>query len=98
MQKVIGVTELQRRFRSVFDEVTNENVPYVLTRGSRPEAALIPYEIFLQFLEWQEEELLTEFDRLTARIAAQNADFTEADVEADVAAAIAESRHDARRP
>lgn len=96
MQKVIGVTELA--FRSVFDEVTNENVPYVLTRGSRPEAALIPYEIFLQFLEWQEEELLTEFDRLTAQIAAQNADFSEADVEADVAAAIAESRQDARRP
>ena len=98
MQKVIGVTELQRRFRSVFDEVTNENVPYVLTRGSRPEAALIPYETFLQFLEWQEDELLTEFDRLTAQIAAQNADYTEADVEADVAAAIAESRQDARRP
>lgn len=32
MQKVIGVTELQQRFRSVFDEVANDNVPYGLTR------------------------------------------------------------------
>jgi len=43
MYRIIGVTELQRRFRSVFDRVARENVPYVLTRGSRPEAALISY-------------------------------------------------------
>ena len=47
MQRIIGVTELQRRFRAVFDEVAKKRVPYVLTRGSRPEAALIPYEEFV---------------------------------------------------
>ena len=47
MQRIIGVTELQRRFRSVFDEVAKNHVPYVLTRGSRPEAVLIPYQEFL---------------------------------------------------
>lgn len=92
MQKVIGVTELQRRFRSVFDEVARDNIPYVLTRGSRPEAALIPYETFLHLLELQEEELLAEFNYLAAKVAEQNADYTETEVEADVAAAIAESR------
>ena len=33
MPKVIGVTELQRRFRSVFNEVAHDNTPYVLTRS-----------------------------------------------------------------
>jgi prevent-host-death family protein len=44
MQRTISITELQRGFRSVLDEVAKKHVPYVLTRGSRPEAALIPYE------------------------------------------------------
>ena len=90
MQKVIGETELQRRFRSVFDEVANDNVPYVLTRGSRPEAALIPYETFLQLLAFKEEEILAEFDRLATRITEQNVKYGEAEVEEDVAAAVAE--------
>lgn len=55
MQKVIGVTELQRNFRFVFDEVTKGNTPYVLTRSSRPEAVLIPYEDFLRFQAQQEQ-------------------------------------------
>ena len=42
MQKIIGVTELQRNFRAVFDEVARGHIPYILTRGSRPEAAIIP--------------------------------------------------------
>ncbi len=52
MHKVIGVTDLQRKFRLIFDEVAHKNTPYVLTRGNRPEAALIPYEVFLQFQEF----------------------------------------------
>jgi len=62
MQKVIGVTELQRRFRSVFDEVVKERIPYVLTRGSRPEAALVPYEEFLRFQALEEQDVLARFD------------------------------------
>jgi prevent-host-death family protein len=87
MQKIIGVTELQRRFRSVFDEVAHKHIPYVLTRGSRPEAVLIPYEEFLRFQALQEEEVLARFDRLAARMARQNAAYSEAEVAADVAAA-----------
>jgi prevent-host-death family protein len=90
MQKVIGVTELQRRFRSVFDEVAETNVPYVLTRGSRPEAALISYEEFLRFQALQEQEVLDQYDRLIARMAEQNAAYSEQEVAADVAAARAE--------
>jgi prevent-host-death family protein len=90
MHKIIGVTELQRRFRPVFDQVVKENVPYVLTRGSRPEAALIPYEEFLRFQALQEQEVLARFDRLVTRMAEQNAAVGEEEVSADVAAARAE--------
>ena len=72
MHKIIGVTELQRRFRSVFDQVAEENISYVLTRGSRPEAALIPYEEFLRFQALQEQDVLARFDRLVVRMAEQN--------------------------
>ena len=87
MQRIIGVTELQRRFRSVFDEVAEKRVPYVLTRGSRPEAALIPYEEYLRFQELKEQEVLARFDRLVTRMAEQHAALSEEDVAADLAAA-----------
>ncbi len=90
MHRIIGVTELQRRFRPVFDQVAKENVPYVLTRGSRPEAALIPYEEFLRFQAFREQEVLARFDRLVTRMAEQNAAVGEEEVSADVAAARAE--------
>jgi prevent-host-death family protein len=100
MQKIIGVTELQRRFRLVFDEVAREHVPYVLTRGSRPEAALIPYEEFLQFQALKEQEVLARFDRLAARLAEQNASASEEEVAADVATSLEEVRSNRpnRRP
>jgi prevent-host-death family protein len=90
MYRIIGVTELRRRFRAVLNKVTQENVPYVLTRGSRPEAALIPYEQFLRFQELREQDVLTRFDQLAARMAEQNATISEEEVAADVAAARAE--------
>lgn len=88
--KVIGVTELQRRFRAVFDEVARLHVPYVLTRGSRPEAALIPYENFLRLQMLREREVLDRVDRLLARLAEQNASYSDEEVAADIEAARAE--------
>ncbi len=90
MQKIIGVTELQRRFRLVFDEVARKRIPYVLTRGSRPEAALIPYDEFLELQALKEQDVLARFDRLTARLAEQNV--SEEEVADDVAAALNEVR------
>ncbi len=84
MHKVIGVTDLQRSFRAVFDEVARKDTPYVLTRGSRPEAAMIPYEAFLQFQAFQEKAILERFDRFAARMAKQNAAYSEAEIMADI--------------
>ncbi len=86
MNKIIGVTELQRRFKSVFDEVVKRGVPYILTRGSRAEAALLPYKDFLRYQELQEREILDRFDRLSERMGEQNRQYSEEEVEADIRA------------
>lgn len=84
MQKIIGVTELQRHFRDVFEEVAEEQIPYVLTRGSRPEAVLISYAEFLRYQALQERDILAQFDRLQERMRQQNAAFSEEEVDADI--------------
>lgn len=35
VQQIVGVTELQRRFRQFFDLVVRKRTPLVLTRGLR---------------------------------------------------------------
>jgi prevent-host-death family protein len=84
MQRIIGVTELQRRFRAVFDEVAHKRVPYVLTRGSHPEVVMIPYEDFLRLQELQEKEVLVRFDRLLTRMAEKNVAYSEEEIAADI--------------
>jgi prevent-host-death family protein len=84
MNKIIGVTELQRSFRTIFDEVARRRTPYILTRGSRPEAVLIPYDEYLRFQQFQEKDILGRFDRLMERMAAHNKTFSDEEVEADV--------------
>lgn len=90
MQKIVGVTELQRNFRAIFDEVANENTPYILTRSSRPEAVLISYEEFVQWQSMREQEVLARFDALTTRLAQQNESFSDEEVAVDVEAALDE--------
>ena len=98
MQKIIGVTELQRGFKSVLDEVVRERTPYILLRGSRPEAALISYEDFVRFqrLLERDQRVVEDFDRWMARQAELSKDWSESEVEADIEAAIAEVRAERR--
>lgn len=87
MQQIVGVTELQRRFRSFFDQVVRKRTPIVLTRGSRPEAVLIPYEDYLRFQQMQESEVLARFDQVWQRLDELNADYSGAEIAADIEAA-----------
>ena len=87
MQKIIGVTELQRRFRPFFEDVVRKRTLLVLTRGSRPEAVLIPYEDYLRFQQMQESEVLARFDKVWNRLAEVNASFSEDEIAADIKAA-----------
>lgn len=87
MQKIIGVTELQRKFRPFFEGVVRKHTPLILTRGSRPEAVLIPYEDFLRYQQLQESEVLARFDKVWERLAEVNAEFSEDEIAADIKAA-----------
>jgi prevent-host-death family protein len=80
MEKIIGVTELQRRFRAIFDEVVHKKTPVVLTRGSRPEAVLISYQDYLRFQEMQESEVLARFDRVWDRLAESSAKYSDEEI------------------
>jgi prevent-host-death family protein len=86
MQQIIGVTEFQRKFRSFFEDVVSKHIPLVLTRGSRPEAVLIPYEDYLRFQQMQESEVLARFDRVWNRLARVNATAGDAELAADIRA------------
>ena len=87
MQKIIGVTELQRQFRSFFEDVVRRRTPLILTRGSRPEAVLVPYEDYLRFQQMQESEVLARFDQVWNRLAQLNASFSDEEIAADIEAA-----------
>ncbi len=83
-QKIIGVTDLQRRFKAVVDEVREDRIAYVLTRGSRPEAVLLPYDEYQRLERLDEKEVVFNFDRLLERMRDRNADTPEREVAEDV--------------
>ena len=87
MQKIVGVTELQRRFRAIFDEVVHKGIPVILTRGSRPEAVLISYEDYLRFQEIQESEVLAHFDQVWDRLSEANAAYSDEEIASDIESA-----------
>lgn len=84
MQEIVGVTELQRRFRSFFEQVVQKNTPLVLTRGSRPEAVMIPYQDYLRFQQMQESEVLARFDRVWEKLGKLNAEYSDDEIAADI--------------
>ena len=84
MQDIVGVTELQRKFRLFFERVVEKRISLVLTRGSRPEAVLIPYEDYLRYQQMQESEVLASFDRVWNRLAEANAAYDEGEIYTDI--------------
>ena len=87
MQQIVSVTELLRKFRSYYESVVTGRISLVLTRGSRPEAVLIPYEDYLRYQQMQENEVLAHFDRVWNRLAEVNAAASNIELTADIQAA-----------
>jgi prevent-host-death family protein len=87
MQKIIGVTELQRKFRPFLESVVRKRAPLILTRGSRPEAVLIPYEDYVRYQQLKESEVLAQFNQVWDRLAEVNAEFSAEEIAADIKAA-----------
>ncbi|RJP50318.1 MAG: type II toxin-antitoxin system Phd/YefM family antitoxin [Anaerolineaceae bacterium] len=96
MDQIIGVTELQRRFRAVFDDVTRNRIPYILMRGSKPQAVLIPYEEYIKYQTWERESENQRYERVMRRMQELNAHYSDEEIEADVEAAIQEVRAERR--
>jgi len=90
MNRIIGVTELQRHFRDTIEDVVKNKVAYVLTRGSRPEVAMIPYEDYLKFQKLNEAQVLARFDLLLERMSELHRDIPDEEIEADLEAARSE--------
>ncbi|MGH9460779.1 MAG: type II toxin-antitoxin system Phd/YefM family antitoxin [Vicinamibacteria bacterium] len=84
MDKIIGVTELQGKFKTVFDAVVKQGTAYILTRGSRPEVVMIPYERYQELLQMDEAGVLARFDKLRQRVAVVNARYSDEEVETDL--------------
>jgi len=97
MNRIIGVTELQRRFKSIFDEVVKNQTPFILTRGSRPEAVLLPYEEYQHYLKLNEENILANFDAMTKRLGELNAKYSDEEVLADVEKAVQAVREEQQK-
>jgi prevent-host-death family protein len=87
MKKTVAVAELGERFRAVLDEITEDHLPYVVTRGQKPEAVLVPYDEFQRLLKNSDDAVLRRFDEVRARIRERTASFNEQEVADDVAAA-----------
>ena len=92
MEKIIGVTELQRKFRSVFEDVVKKHTPYILMRGSRPEAVLIPYDQYLRFLHADEAGVLKRIEDALAYMARVNAQYEDDEIDADLKEATRSAR------
>ena len=92
MGKIIGTTELQRNFREVVDEIAESGQPYILTRGSRAEVVLVPYDEYARLKAAAGRDIVYEVDQVLARMRRRNADVAEDEVLADVARARAEAR------
>ena len=97
MDRIIGVTELQRKFSAIFNEVARQRTPYILTRGSRPEVVMIPYEQYLKYVQMDEKGVVERLDRALAYMAEVNAQYSDEQVEADLIEATRAARSRKRK-
>src|SRR5512136_3106752 len=84
MSRTISVTELRLKFSAIFNQVAKRHTPYILTRGSRPEVVMIPYEQYLKYVQADEKGIVERMDRTLARMAELNAQYSDEQVEADL--------------
>lgn len=97
MSRIIGVTELQRKFSAVFNQVARQHIPYIVTRGSRPEVVMIPYEQYLKYTQLDEKGIVERMDRTLVRMAKLNAQYSDEEIEADLMEATKIVRSQKRR-
>jgi len=83
MDKTIRVTELQKDdIEHILDEVAATHIPHVLERNDRPSVVMIAYEDYVKLLS--REEIWTRFQKTWAELGAKNAQYSEAEIIADL--------------
>jgi prevent-host-death family protein len=87
MNQIVGVTQLKRHFKAIFDRVAKEKETLILTRDNQPEAVLIPYDQFVRFQQLQEAEVLERFDRLLSKMTEVNAGYSDEEIASDLESA-----------
>jgi len=89
MEQRIAV-EAQPELSRLVEEVRHSGQPLVITRGGKEQAALIDIKVFDRFRE--DQQLEQQVDAMLARLTERNKAFSDEEVEADVALAVAEAR------
>lgn len=69
MHRIIGVSELRRGLHKILDEVVRKRTPVILAQGKHPQAALIPYEDYLDYQELRESVNILRFHETRTRLA-----------------------------
>ena len=89
--KVVEICELREQLATVIEDVQGGGATYVVAQGGQLVAAIVPYGTIEK---WRrvEREIVEGFNRVMARMAEQNAHFTEEEVDADVREAVREVR------
>lgn len=70
--------------RSVLREVAESHISCVVTERDEPEAVLVPYDEYLRFQRLQREGIWERIERLRARMAEQNAGYSDEEIADDV--------------
>ncbi len=48
MEEIIGITFARNNIKEIFDSFSKGSETYIITRGSRPEAVIIPYKKYIE--------------------------------------------------
>jgi antitoxin (DNA-binding transcriptional repressor) of toxin-antitoxin stability system len=93
MDRIVGVTDLVRSFSKFLDLVVRgRGETLILTRDSRPEAALISYAELQRLRAAAERQWPEQFTAVLTELARANREYSLTEVQADVEAVVAEVR------
>lgn len=67
MPKIIGVSEARAKLKTIIDRVAEDKEPYILMRGSRPQAAIISFDEYTTLKEQARRQWNDRFDSALAR-------------------------------
>jgi len=67
MPKIIGVSEARAKLKTIIDRVVEDKEPYILMRGSRPQAAIVSYDEYVSLQEQARRQWNDRFDSALAR-------------------------------